>query len=159
MTRSENVLTRPLIGFLRSQFCLDWYGIHGAKHWARVRANGLLLAEHTGAEHRIVELFAFLHDSCRRNENHDPEHGLRAAELTLKLQGRFFDLPANNLDQLVAACAGHTHESRHADITIATCWDADRLDLGRVGIEPDPARLCTEAACRFLKCCVERTEN
>jgi uncharacterized protein len=27
-----------------------------------------------------------------------------------------------------------------------TCWDADRLDLGRVGIRPDPARLCNEAA-------------
>jgi uncharacterized protein len=33
-----------------------------------------------------------------------------------------------------------------ADITIQTCWDADRLDLGRVGIVPDPARLCTVAA-------------
>lgn len=32
------------------------------------------------------------------------------------------------------------------DPTIATCWDADRLDLLRVGIRPDPARLVTEAA-------------
>ena len=27
-----------------------------------------------------------------------------------------------------------------------TCWDADRLDLGRVGIRPDPRRLFTAAA-------------
>lgn len=33
-----------------------------------------------------------------------------------------------------------------ADITVQTCWDADRLDLGRVGIRPDPDRLCTSAA-------------
>jgi uncharacterized protein len=33
-----------------------------------------------------------------------------------------------------------------ADNTIQTCWDADRLDLGRVGIVPDPSRLCTAAA-------------
>jgi hypothetical protein len=33
-----------------------------------------------------------------------------------------------------------------ADVTVQTCWDADRLDLGRVGIVPDPARLCTAAA-------------
>ena len=33
-----------------------------------------------------------------------------------------------------------------ADITVQTCWDADRLDLGRVGIRPDPRRLCTAAA-------------
>ncbi len=27
-----------------------------------------------------------------------------------------------------------------------TCWDADRLDLPRVGIIPKKDRLCTEAA-------------
>ena len=47
-----------------------------------------------------------------------------------------------------AACAGHTHEKTHADITIQTCWDADRLDLGRVGIRPDPTYLGTTAARR-----------
>jgi uncharacterized protein len=36
----------------------------------------------------------------------------------------------------------------HPDITIQTCWDSDRLDLGRVGITPHPRRLCTEAAKR-----------
>jgi len=29
---------------------------------------------------------------------------------------------------------------------VQTCWDADRLDLGRVGKKPDPLRLCTAAA-------------
>ena len=32
------------------------------------------------------------------------------------------------------------------DLTIATCWDADRLDLLRVGVMPDPRYLVTEAA-------------
>jgi uncharacterized protein len=32
------------------------------------------------------------------------------------------------------------------DVTVLTCWDADRLDLGRVGIRPDPTYLCTAAA-------------
>ena len=27
-----------------------------------------------------------------------------------------------------------------------TCWDPDRLDLGRVGITPNPRYLCTDAA-------------
>lgn len=39
-------------------------------------------------------------------------------------------------------CAGHTHP----DVTIQTCLDADRLDPGRVGITPQPSRLCTEVA-------------
>jgi uncharacterized protein len=29
---------------------------------------------------------------------------------------------------------------------VQACWDADRLDLGRVGIAPAPERLCTAAA-------------
>jgi hypothetical protein len=36
--------------------------------------------------------------------------------------------------------AGHTQERTHPDVTIQTCWDADRLDLGRVGIAPHPNR-------------------
>jgi len=31
-------------------------------------------------------------------------------------------------------------------LVFQTCWYGDRLDLGRVGITPDPSRLCTEAA-------------
>jgi uncharacterized protein len=46
------------------------------------------------------------------------------------------------------ACAGHTHERTHPDVTVQTCWDADRLDLGRVGTTPDPNWLCTEVAKR-----------
>ena len=49
---------------------------------------------------------------------------------------------------LQRACQGHTHERTHPDVTIQTCWDADRLDLGRVGITPHPSRLCTEVAKR-----------
>jgi uncharacterized protein len=140
-----------LLDHLQSRFRLDWNGIHGIRHWARVRANGLKLAKVTGADPHIVELFAFLHDSCRWNENHDPQHGGRAAELVRTLQGRFYHLSPDNLERLAEACAGHTHEATHHDITIATCWDADRLDLSRVDIDPDPARLCTEAARNLLR--------
>ena len=34
------------------------------------------------------------------------------------------------------ACTWHTHGQLSSDPTIATCWDADRLDLGRVGMRP-----------------------
>ena len=33
-----------------------------------------------------------------------------------------------------------------ADITVQVCWDADRLDFGRVGMVPAPKKLCTAAA-------------
>ncbi len=47
---------------------------------------------------------------------------------------------------LVTACRDHSDGFTRADVTVQTCWDADRLDLGRVGMRPDPGRLCTEAA-------------
>jgi uncharacterized protein len=47
---------------------------------------------------------------------------------------------------LVEACTGHSDGDTEADITVQTCWDADRLDLGRVGIRPHPIYLCTAVA-------------
>ncbi len=47
---------------------------------------------------------------------------------------------------LYQACAGHTNGTTQADVTIQTCWDCDRLDLGRAGITPHPDLLCTLAA-------------
>jgi uncharacterized protein len=41
------------------------------------------------------------------------------------------------------ACTWHTDLAHHPDPSIGTCWDSDRLDLGRVGIIPDPAYMST----------------
>jgi len=129
-------------------YALPWGGDHGVAHWARVYENGLRLAEETGANVEVVRLFAVLHDSRRINEGTDPDHGPRAAEFARTLRGRLFDLTDHEFGLLHRACAGHTHERTHPDITIQTCWDADRLDLGRVGIMPHPKYLCTEVAKR-----------
>ena len=66
--RKMTVITRDLIRHFRQHFALDWHGIHGAPHWARVRANGLRLAQKTRARTDVIELFSFLHDSCRLDE-------------------------------------------------------------------------------------------
>ena len=130
-----------------AQFKLSQHSVHGAAHWMRVRKNGLALAERTGANRTVVELFSVFHDSCRHNDYEDPEHGFRGAQLAQ----RYFKeglLPCSEaeLEQLVEACMGHTHDHSHQDITVATCWDADRLDLPRCWIEVDPTRLATEQA-------------
>jgi uncharacterized protein len=113
-----------------------------------VLENGVRLAERTGADVEVVRLFAVLHDCRRVSEATDPDHGPRAAEYARSLRGQLFDLPDHAFRLLHRACAGHTHERTHPDVTIQTCWDADRLDLGRVGITPHPSRLCTEVARR-----------
>ncbi len=140
-------MSRDLVRIIREQFALDWDGIHGAPHWGRVLENGLRLAEATGARRDVVELFAFLHDSKRRCHGDDPEHGPRAAAFARALCGSAFELEPSGLELLVAACRDHGKGFTVGDATLVTCWDADRLDLGRVGIRPTPERLCTRAAC------------
>ena len=40
------------------------------------------------------------------------------------------------------ACVHHTDGLTEGDVSVQACWDADRLDWGRVGIRPAPLRLC-----------------
>jgi len=127
---------------------LHWSGIHGLSHWGRVLENGLRLAPLTGADPAVVTLFAVFHDSRRRNDHHDPGHGLRGAELAAALRGASFRLADREFELLHHACALHTDGLIEGDITVQTCWDADRLDLGRVGITPRAELLCTPAARR-----------
>jgi uncharacterized protein len=140
--------TRRILRAILEDYALPLGGYHGIAHWARVLENGLMLAQETGAEPDVVQLFALLHDSRRLGEGSDPDHGPRAAAYALELRGVLFDLPDPSFHLLRVACAGHTHERNHSDVTIQTCWDADRLDLGRVGITPHPDYLCTDVARR-----------
>jgi len=146
MTDMASLLTNDLIAAVRERFALDWNGIHGVSHWARVRANGLAIAQRSGARADVVGLFAFLHDSCRENDGRDPEHGLRAVDFAASLRGRVFDIDDEGFKLLAHACATHSDGHLEADPTVQACWDADRLDLWRVWITPSPRRLATDAA-------------
>lgn len=116
-------------------------GYHGIDHWARVYQNGMLLAKHydfTERQKTVVKLFALLHDACRENEDSDPDHGERASALCLNMsaavRGTF--LRADCHEQLLQAMTFHADGQMSEDRVIQVCWDADRLDLDRVGIEP-----------------------
>lgn len=140
-------MTEELLRSVLAGYPLPWDGIHGLTHWGRVMENGRRLAELTGADVRVVELFALFHDCRRINEGTDPGHGLRGAELARTLyQAGTLELSGVQLVQLHWACERHTDGLLSADATVETCWDADRLDLGRVRITPDPRYLCTAAA-------------
>ncbi len=76
----------------------------------------------------------------------DPGHGRRGADLARSLRGRVFDLDDTAFELLTEACETHTDGLREGDFTVRVCWDADRLDLGRCLIAPDPERLATPAA-------------
>ncbi len=140
------MISIPLIQAIRAQYRLPWTGVHGAIHWARVMETGWRLAELTGARPHVVELFAVFHDARRLNEHSDHDHGRRGAELAVQLRGSSFELSDGDFALLHEACSLHTDGLTDGDTTVQTCWDADRLDLGRVGITPEPRYLCTAAA-------------
>ena len=139
--------------FLEDVFKLDFYkSDHGINHWERVRIIGEHLAKYTGADPEVVYFFAYCHDVKRENEGSDPMHGFRAAEF---VKGFFHlqdgaedgDVSKKQIEQLKYACGFHCQSgAKSDDVTIQTCWDADRLDLWRVGIVPDPFFLNTEKA-------------
>lgn len=137
-----------LLAHFRNQLTIDWFGHHGIAHWARVRANGLMLATETGANPYMVELFASFHDSRRVNEHVDDGHGARGAALAGRLKGRVFDVTDEEMDLLQYACDHHSGGMTQGNATVLTCWDADRLDLGRVGITPRAKHLCKAIAKR-----------
>lgn len=143
----EDKLIESIIGVAKDRFSMSLDGIHGLKHWNRVHDNGVYLAKHSGADTTVVRLFAYLHDCCRESDGHDYEHGKRAAEFAESIRKQqLASLSSEAFDLLCFACEYHEKGQVSNDPTVGTCWDSDRLDLGRVAIHPNPKYLSTERA-------------
>lgn len=148
------------------QVCSNtWSETHGEEHWRRVAKAGLRLCQSDDRiDPAVVYLFAAFHDSERLTDHSDDVwHGPRAAVLATKLRGGPFDLESWQMGLLVHACNFHTHEEQigtelvapkmgdtlnSASLTVGACYDADRLNLMRVGKVPDPYYLTTQEAMR-----------
>lgn len=126
--------------------------IHGLAHWQQVERNGLLLAKETEADIVVVRLFALFHDSKRANDGFDMEHDPRGAEFAKTcFEEHRLDITQEQFEKLYHACKFHTTEPRSGDATIDTCYDADRLDLGRVGITLNPSKMATSFGARIAQ--------
>ena len=136
------------------QFALkDWElgETHGLSHWQRVERNGIILAT-SEVNITVVRLFAYLHDKCRINNSYDVEHGKRAANMINGIRHTLLkELTDNELELLSKACELHTTTLRTGNLTIDTCFDADRLDLERVGIIPYPNKMATSKGQYYAK--------
>ena len=120
---------------------------HGPEHWGRVEAHGHAVARHLGIDPLVPHLFALIHDSHREDDDFDPGHGARAAEFVRSQRSELLAfLEDEEIEMLASACELHSEGHIHAPAHVQACWDADRLDLWRVGIEPSPRLLCTEYA-------------
>ena len=126
--------------------------IHGPVHWARVERNGLYVAQKTGANQTIVQLFAVFHDCMRLNDGIDPGHGRRGAEYAVQIKDELIHIPSDDFDKFYYACEWHTDQITTDDVTIAACWDADRLDLQRVGFILDPQYMNSKPAQEIAEC-------
>lgn len=141
------IITSTLLNRVIDSLPSRTHGIHGLPHWLRVERNGLELAAAEGGDPAVVSLFALFHDSRRINDDADPNHGSRGARLAKDLHAEGM-LPVTDIQLalLVYACENHTDVTYCVEPTVACCCDADRLDLTRIGIAPDPDLLNTEAA-------------
>ncbi len=124
--------------------------VHGVHHWRSVERNGLYLAQFTGADRSVVSYFSHFHDCMRQNNGHDPKHGSRATKF-LKQNRSKIKLNDKQFDQLCFACSGHTFGRKTDCPTVATCWDADRLDITRVGIDWDISFFFSDEAKRIVE--------
>lgn len=137
----EEIFQKAKTKFRLKQSC------HGVWHWEKVEKNALILAKKTGADKLVCQLFALIHDSHRENDDDDPEHGLRASKWAEELfEAGCLKINQDQLKKLVEACKYHNDGRTSQDPTIGVCWDADRLDLPRVGINPEARYFSTEAA-------------
>ncbi len=89
---------QQLVQMILDQFVLNVHGIHGISHWARVLENGRKLAQQTGADVEVVELFAILHDAKRLKEGTDREHGVRGRNMPKRYGERMFTFPKLSLN-------------------------------------------------------------
>ncbi len=147
-------ILRKLVGLARypSQ-------IHGPAHWARVRHFGALLAEAEDlppAARTCVEVFAQIHDLAREDDGGGNQHAIDGASYMDEVVSAVFSgqLSPDQVETVRAAIRYHSdgmvaQQASEDGLfeglgwprdllvrTVGCCWDADRIDLLRVGIHP-----------------------
>ena len=140
---------KELINQLQRESKLFHSPIHGFKHWRTVEKNGLYLSQFNNGAPLVISHFAYFHDCMRVNEQRVDSHGIRGGKYALKNKD-MLELTDEQLHTLYRACAGHTGGRNPSCDTIACWWEADRLDIRRVGIVPDLQWFYSDAAIEMV---------
>ena len=85
--------------------------------------HGRRLAASVDVDPAILAWFAFLHDSQRHNDHHDPQHGQRAADFALSLRNACVinELYAADFERLCEAMRLHSDGHTVADLALRAC--------------------------------------
>ena len=138
---------KKLIDKLKKDNPCFYSDIHGEEHYLNVMNAGLRIVDNYNLNPMIIKYFAYLHDSCRHNEDYDPNHGPRAAAYITKIK-KYIDLDSDELIDLQSACFYHTSakpwDGETYSLIEQCCFAADRSDIGRVNLVLDPVYLFTE---------------
>lgn len=138
-----------VIEFALKSTRVDRNGLHHIDHWVRVCQYGMLIGTTEGADLKVVAYFAMLHDAARRNDGTDLYHGEHMANLLEMRHGDVIaELDMTQKSLLLHAIASHSDGQTSDDVTVGTCWDADRFDLSRLGVTPSPELMSTDTAKR-----------
>ena len=113
----------------------------------RVAAAGIRLLRDSGEGiPTLVLTFALFHDSMRLHDGGDSQHGVRAAAFLRSVPQELIRIPADGMDVVTSALEQHSGAKTSSEPSTAICWDADRVNLWRLGIEPHPQYLSTRSA-------------
>ena len=140
-----HMMERRLWRYCRRRFRSELGLEHGPGHWKRVAAFGRMLCDlDPSVDRLVVNAFACMHDVERLDNCDDLEHGPRAAMLVKRIRRTYLSyLNDEQIGLLSTACELHTTAISTESYTVNACFDADRLDLLRCGISPDPARMAS----------------
>jgi uncharacterized protein len=123
--------------------------IHGLPHLRQVAYVAARLAACEGADWMQAMVGGFLHDCARKDDGGGQEHAFESARVAKVVLGRHY----SNMDvqRLLYAISHHAGGSTTQDPLIGSIWDADRLDLVRLGAEIDQGLLSTVHARRLVR--------
>lgn len=114
--------------------------MHGELHWRAVARAGLRIRDLAPRlDPRVMIAFGMLHDCRRETDDWDPEHGERAALVASRSCPLKRLLGAEGRAVVAEACRLHERGMSRPDAPeLGACWDADRVNLVRLGFRLDP---------------------
>lgn len=124
-------------------------GLHGFGHIERVVEYAKLIAKkECPGKYEDIIVGAYLHDVGRIDDSENNEHALKSAEIAEFLISRHW--PWLDKKKIVEAIKYHADGDVTDDHVIGAIWDADRLDLDRIGKVIDCNLLSTKTAKKIL---------
>ena len=122
--------------------------VHGMGHLRRVSSTAGRMAAILDEDIESAVVGGFLHDCARTDDGGGTSHAHSSAQLAKDIMITCY--PHLDIARLCRGIAQHADGMITDDPLIGCVWDADRLDLSRLGIEVDLDLLSTFVARRLV---------